>query len=392
MQQSVTSPIPMHAGRQALASRKHHSATVGDAPKDARWSLLDLARTCRRHLNLRDRDIMVLRGLLSLLRPDPNHDQMMVYASNRVLIERCDGIDERTLRRRLVHLQSCGLLMRRSSPNGKRYQVKDHDAQSVLAYGIDLSPIFHIRSHLEALAEECRREDALIRVLRSQIRDILFRNPTTGSEHLRETARLSLRRSIDSTELREIFAQLETAAIEHLANSNSSLPSNTNEMSGSDSQTDRHIQSQIKENYESVSQDNRQQSQPTTLVEKSAYDDDITVRECITLARTATELCGFHPESWDELAAVAAQLAPSVGIEPRVLQYSQMQLGRYGFTLAILGIIEAIGHIRNPSGYLNSLAQRFQRNDLNLITMFRSLAGRVTGPQHHYGTTRCIPR
>ena len=135
MEHFVISPMHQHDRRTVSLSAKQRPATE----KDTRWHLLDLVKSCRQRLTLRDRDIAVLRGLLSLLPTSATPDQLVVFASNRVLIERCDGIDERTLRRRISHLQSCGLLHRRASPNGKRYQVRD-DVAARITYGLDLTP------------------------------------------------------------------------------------------------------------------------------------------------------------------------------------------------------------------------------------------------------------
>ena len=200
-----------HARRPNLSSLKSQAQTLA-ADKDKRWHILDLAKTCRQRLKLRDRDIAVLRGLLSLLPSQARPDQMVVFASNRVLIDRCDGIDERTLRRRIAHLQDCGMLERRTSPNGKRYQVRNEHHDALLTYGIDLAPLFHIQSHLEALAEDCRHEAVRIKVLRSLIRDVLFKTPPHQITDIQNEAQRALRRVLNSNQLQQILSQLEKAA------------------------------------------------------------------------------------------------------------------------------------------------------------------------------------
>ena len=109
MEQITSTPMLRHARRPNLSSQKPHAPTLA-ADKDKRWHILDLAKVCRQRLKLRDRDIAVLRGLLSLLPSQARPDQMVVFASNRVLMDRCDGIEERTLRRRLAHLQDLSLI------------------------------------------------------------------------------------------------------------------------------------------------------------------------------------------------------------------------------------------------------------------------------------------
>lgn len=167
MEHVMSSPVQRHVRRTNSSYLNDRSTVTPVKAEDARWSLLDLVRRCRKPLGLRDRDVAVLRGLLSFVPQSADPNSLVVFASNRALIERCDGIDERTLRRRLANLKANGLLARKSSPNGKRYRVQDECAEAKLTYGIDLAPLFAIRDHLIALAEECSREEIRCKALRS---------------------------------------------------------------------------------------------------------------------------------------------------------------------------------------------------------------------------------
>jgi replication initiation protein RepC len=260
MEQITSTPMLRHARRTNLSSLKPHEQTPA-ADKDKRWHILDLAKTCRQRLKLRDRDIAVLRGLLSILPPQARPDQMVVYASNRVLIDRCDGIDERTLRRRIAHLQACGMLTRRTSPNGKRYQIRNEYHDTLLTYGIDLAPLFNIQGHLEALALDCRHEAVRVKVLRAMIRDVLFSTAPHQTTDVQTEAQRALRRVLDADQLRQILSQLkEVAPIDNPQLTNiSSLP--TTHLSVSDGQNDRRIQNSYKDNLESE----RAESQTTRI-------------------------------------------------------------------------------------------------------------------------------
>jgi replication initiation protein RepC len=97
MEHVMSSPVQRHVRRTNPSYQDDHGAVTPIKTEDARWSLLDLVRRCRKPLGLRDRDVAVLRGLLSFVPQAADPSTLVVFASNRVLIERCDGIDERTL-------------------------------------------------------------------------------------------------------------------------------------------------------------------------------------------------------------------------------------------------------------------------------------------------------
>ena len=57
-----------------------------------------------------------------------------------------------TLRRHLAVLVECGLIIRRDSPNGKRFARKGRGGQVEQAYGFDLSPLVARAAEFEAMA------------------------------------------------------------------------------------------------------------------------------------------------------------------------------------------------------------------------------------------------
>ncbi|MDO9641262.1 MAG: plasmid replication protein RepC [Pseudotabrizicola sp.] len=372
MEQIATTPMLRHVRRPNLSSQKPQAPTPA-ADKDNRWHILDLAKTCRRRLKLRDRDIAVLRGLLSLLPSQARPDQMVVFASNRVLIDRCDGIDERTLRRRIAHLQDCGMVERRTSPNGKRYQVRDDHQAALLTYGIDLAPLFHIQSHLEAMAEDCRHETVRIKVLRSLIRDVLFKIPPHQITDVQNEAQRALRRVLDSNQLQKILTQLEDAAPVMIPQSMDNVTQPTTHLSVSDGQNDRHIQSSYKDNLESEEAESKTLSNPVHEIPTNTDHADITVDECMDLARTAREMSPRQPQCWEDLIDLSTRLAPAIGLQGTVIREAEKHLGKHGCALAVLGLVEAFGRVRNPEAYLTALVQRRLKQGLDLVRMFRSL-------------------
>ena len=360
-------------------------APVRQDAKDLRWHLLDTVKQCRDRLNLRDRDITVLRGLLSLMPRDATPAQMIVFASNRVLIDRCDGIDERTLRRRIAHLEGRGLLERKTSPNGKRYQIRGEGEDIRLTYGIDLSPMFRIQSHLEALAEDCRREAAHILVLKALIRDVLFHRPDAGTAELREEARRSLRRKLSPARLREIAESLRSDGDEERVEAEGVNPAPASDLTASHGQNDRHIHRSNKETLESERSEGSLPGESDNPISRPTQGAaDITVGECMECARTASAFAPNRPRHWGEVIDLSAMLAPSIGLSKSCIQVAESTLGRHGFALAVLGMVEACERIRNPNAYLKALVRQAESRALDVVRMFRSL---VNAPR----SVACLP-
>lgn len=372
MQQNLSTPVLRHVRR----SSTHNPNQPNEAAKaqDLRWHLLDLVRTCRHRLALRDRDIAVLRGLLSLMPAGAAVHQRVIFASNCVLIERCDGIDERTLRRRLAHLQDRGLIARNLSPNGKRYQVRDERENARLTYGIDMSPLFLIQSHLEALAKDCRRETQRIAAFRALVRDALYHAPDTTHMTLSNEARLALRRSVSSAHLEDLLQRLRSVVGDGKQTVVAHEDICASELTASDGQNDRHIQNSNKDSEDSECLETARGSvtnHPPKIT--SRLKQDLDVIECLELAPTARSMAAEIPRSWRDIVRLAAMLAPAIGLKRSSLDLAESRLGQHGCALAVLGLVEAFGRIRNPEAYLRALANAAQDKAMDIVRMFRSL-------------------
>lgn len=279
------------------------------------------------------------------------------------------------MRRRLDHLRKHGLLARQSSPNGKRYQVRDHVSDICLTYGIDLSPLFEIHDHLKALAEQCLQDALRSKVLRSVIRDILFHWRSRLSADLAETATRSLRRTLPCEDLQEIVDTLRRET----SDSSPGETLETDILTATDGQNDRHIQMSNEEDFDSEAEQRNCETLETTgpiPASKPMAGDDITVQECICLAPNAAELACEPTEDWHGVIKLSTQLAPAIGLQAGDVETARSSLGVLGCALAVIGLVESFGRIRNPRAYLHALARRAKVEGLDPVRMFRSLTAK----------------
>lgn len=332
---------------------------------DVRWRCLTLIQQARSELGLRDRDIAVLRGLLSLLPPSSWGKDMTIFASNRVLSSRCDGVEERTLRRRLNHLSEAGLVVRKSSPNGKRYRTCDEDGATVLTFGIDLGPLCVRFDEIETLAEQAERaarnRSSLISQIRHRIWEIAEQELDIGADVL-ETARLALRRKLSACQLKAILESVRALKPTH----------SPSDLSGSRGRIVRHIQNSDKEDFEKVAQ-SAAVARARTAPNPSIREFDLTLRECISSAKTARSLAPRPPETWRDIVSLAETLSPAIGIDAAALHCARATLGPLEASLAILGLVEAYPRIVRPAAYLAALTRRARHSRIDPVRMFRSL-------------------
>ena len=362
----------MHATRYPNAT----PVAAPDCPvpaqgQDPRWLALTHVRTARHMLGLKDRDLAVLRGLLSLLPPAQWGAEMVVFGANRTLADRCDGIEERTLRRRLARLAEVGLITRRFSPNGKRYAIRDSQGDILLAYGIDLSPLATMAEQLAEMAATALAEAKALQLTKALIRDRLFHLHEAGcpiDPELAETARLSLRRNLDLSVLESLLESLETlwqdriTQVEDVAED----PVRASEMSASDSTNDRHILNHNQDNLD------------LTLTAQVDTAEDISLATCLSEAPNATAMALEKPRSWGDLVKLATSLAPALGVKAQQWHAAQSRMGNVQAALAILGLVEAFDRIKSPQAYLARLIGQAQAGSLDAVRMFRSLTGART--------------
>ena len=118
-----------------------------------------------------DRALSVLNALLSF-HPAPMLEEgqgLVVFPSNAQLSVRAHGMAPATLRRHLADLVQAGLVLRRDSPNGKRYARKDAAGGIGQAFGFSLAPLLARADEIEARAEEVRAARQSMRLTREQI-------------------------------------------------------------------------------------------------------------------------------------------------------------------------------------------------------------------------------
>src|ERR1700722_947801 len=153
-----------HIASQAVAKERPLDKAVH------KWTVFRAICAAKARLGLTERALAVLDALLSF-HPETalTGEDLIVFPSNDQLALRAHGMPPSTLRRHLAVLVDAGVIIRRDSPNGKRFARKGRDGAINQAFGFDLSPLVARADEFEALAEEIRAAERALRLARERI-------------------------------------------------------------------------------------------------------------------------------------------------------------------------------------------------------------------------------
>ena len=135
-----------------------------------KWKIFRALCTARERLGVSERSLAVLNALLTF-HPETvlTGNDLIVFPSNEQIALRAHGMPSSTMRRHLALLVDAGLIIRRDSPNGKRYARKGRGGAVSQAFGFDLSPLVARAAEIEGLAETVMAEERALRYARERI-------------------------------------------------------------------------------------------------------------------------------------------------------------------------------------------------------------------------------
>ncbi|MFW2543765.1 plasmid replication protein RepC [Primorskyibacter sp. 2E107] len=340
-------------GQPVTACLQDGNQSGGTADK---WELLRVLARAAEGMGLNHRTLSVLRALLSFFPDRALPDRpgaAVVFPSNASLSERLNGMPESTLRRHLAKLVQAGIVSRQDSPNRKRYARKFG-----LCYGFDLSPLARGACALQSAAEAAETARQRCLALRDRLALIRVRlieeSGLNESDARLERARLMLRRKADESLLTKMIETLEPLLKTAVPN----VPE-TEEMSGSDRQNERHIQDTNK--ITSVSKAEAENCARTA--------DTVSLNEVMRHCREYGSFFPDAPRTWHGVVQVGERLHGMLGIERGVYDSAMRRLGVQAAATTLLCMLEKIGSIRSPGAYLRGIVAKAERGEFHLRAM-----------------------
>ncbi|GLO72815.1 replication initiation protein [Phaeobacter inhibens] len=354
-------------------------------PSVDKWDILSALTKAAPEFGVSHRTLSVLKALMTFM-PDQmiaaERGGAVVFPSNRKLSERLNGMPESTLRRHLAKLVETGIVSRQDSPNRKRF-ARNIGADRAVAYGFDLSPLAVHAAQVQATAAEATLKAERIALLRDQLallrQEILASHqqlPPLPQETL-ERARLSLRRRADEADLCALIDDLTdiAATLPAVQTQDSQLETRAESegMSGSDSQNERHIQYLNKSIFDS---EESYQPETTKTEDTAAQGIEEPLQDVLSSCREYRQFFPDGIRSWHDLTRRANQLVPMMGIEQPVFHEAQRIMGSQTASALVLCMLERLGEIRSPGAYLRRLSQRARMGQFSITPIIASIRQR----------------
>ncbi len=347
-----------------------------------KWELLKQLSTAKRSYNLTDRDLSVLQALLSF-HPEVLLGQtgkpLVVYPSNASICERLNGMPCSTMRRHLAKLIAAGLLIRRDSPNGKRYS-KSFMGEKI-CFGFDLSPLLtRQREFADEAAKVTAQEEALHhqRQSLSLMRRDIFALIAYGRENairadwdaFHATAVESgnpLKRRLGHSQLCELLAQAETLLTDIKALLVMPVPE---EMSTNATQIEQHYQKTIKEI------DSSAVDRLDCTAMKTDRAQPLPLEPLLEALSEIQTFAAVKIKDWRSLINTAEIIRPMMGLSQASWNTAVATFGLSKAAITIAAMLERIGDIPSPSAYLVKLCTDNGNKGLSIGQWVNVVSGR----------------
>ena len=399
MEYTPISPFMRPISHAHLRVIERPEASVPGKPVN-KWELLRELSKAQAAFGVTERDLTVLQGLLSFFPDDAlgGNAEMVVFPSNKTVCERLNGMPCSTMRRHLSRLVEAGLLMRRDSPNGKRY-VRKHGDERV-TFGFDLCPLYCRAEEIARAAEAVREAEDRVRRLREVVslmrRDLAAlaefgeeMQPRLGFwDQLRDTAALTaraLRRKLSLEDLSAFRANLETLLDQarNLIDGPEAEDMNTN-----DARFERHHHNSNKDSIDlepALEKGEAAADAPdaeTGQIEADVEEPDTRRVPKIPLHLVIAgcpSLKTFYQgdiRHWHQLFDAACQVRPAMGISASAWEEAQRCMGPEQASIVVVAMLERFAEIKSPGGYLRALTSKAAAGEFSCGPMVMALMSR----------------
>ncbi len=389
----TTTPFGRRPMTLAMMASQATAKAMREGARVQKWRVFKSVREARDLIGATDRSLAILNALLSF-HPDTElaaDGDLIVWPSNEQLIARANGMSPTTLRRHLAVLVDCGLVIRRDSPNGKRFARKGRGGQVEQAYGFDLSPIVARAEEFAELAETVLAEKRAYKAVKERLtlvrrdivkmidagieegvpgnwgkmtriyQEIIGRLPRTAPRQILESL-------VEELELLwiEIHEALETFT-------------KTQNPTANESRSDRHIQNS---NPDSISESEYGLGEKEEAGGSVAETDNlhslpkrelplgIVLDACANWRELAKD---GEIRQWRDFLAAAEVARPMLGVSPSAWRDACEVLGERQAAITLAAIYQRAEQINNSGGYLRSLTERARDGKFSVWPMIMAL-------------------
>lgn len=378
-------------GRRPMTLGQMSSRMTAKAmPKDAmahKWHVFYDIRAARHALGVTDRALSILEALLSF-HPETalsGEGDLIVFPSNEQLIARSNGMSPATLRRHLAVLVHCGLILRRDSPNGKRFARKGEGGLIAQAFGFDLAPLVARAEEFKALAQAAAQEKLALRLAKERLtlcrRDVVklieaglnegvpadWRGYRLRYEAIIQRLPRTAPRAVlevCASELERLWAEVGNVLETFIK---------TQKPSANESHSERHIQNSKPDSSpepETSFPEKEEASGTVYALPKRDLPLGMVLDACSALG----ELKADGPiRTWRDFIATAKLARAYVGISGDAWAEARRVMGEEQAAITVAAILQRVEQITSSGGYLRSLTARAKEGQFSVWPMVMAL-------------------
>ncbi|MBB2750760.1 UNVERIFIED_ORG: replication initiation protein RepC [Rhizobium aethiopicum] len=423
----MTTPFGRRPMSLGMLASQQLAETIEPGMKRSKWKLFRAICEARPALGVTDRALTVLDALLTFYPDDEISEEkgLIVFPSNAQLSLRARGMTPATLRRHLAVLVEAGLILRKDSPNGKRYARRDRAGAIGEAFGFSIAPLLARAVEIESLAAQAIADRELLRATRERLtvcrRDISKLISTAIDEAVPgDWEQMTMM-------FRAIVVRIpRVAGIDELASLLDEMGLLRDEAINL---LERHIKRQKIDANESQNERHKHNSNPDSTYELEPGFETKQGERAVTNNEGAAEPPGgprsrpFKPSAgtagkvsgatapvsgpglksfplalvlqacpqildygpggtignWRDLMSAAVIVRSMLGISPSAYEEACAGMGPENAATVIACILERGGHINSPGGYLRDLTRRTERGEFAIGPMLMALV-RANGP------------
>jgi len=419
----VTTPFGRRPMSLGMLASQQLAETIEPGMKRSKWKLFRAICEARPALGVTDRALTVLDALLTFYPDDEISEEkgLIVFPSNVQLSLRARGMTPATLRRHLAVLVEAGLILRKDSPNGKRYARRDRAGAIGEAFGFSVAPLLARAAEIEGLAAQAIADRELLRATRERLtvcrrdisklistaieeavpgdweqmtmmfRAIVARIPRVASIEalaslldemglLRDEAVNLLERQIKRKKIDANESHIER----HKQNSN---PDSINEL---EPRFETKQGEKAATNNEAMAEPPGEQRprplKPSVgMVGKAAPVSGLGLKSfpLALVLQACPQILDYGPGgtigNWRDLMSAAVLVRSMLGVSPSAYEEACSGMGPENAATVIACILERGGYINSPGGYLRDLTRRTERGEFAIGPMLMALV-RANGP------------
>lgn len=381
----TTTPFGGRSVTLALLAKQYRAQDILKDMVCNKWRLHRSLCESKTIFDISDRSLSVLSALLSFYPGDElsAEENLIVFPSNKELSLRAQGMTEATLRRHLQALVEGGLIIRKDSPNGKRYPQKSRGASIVDAFGFSLAPLLARAAEIERAAEQVSSMQCGLRLMRGRItlqrRDLgklIEAGADAGVPGDWETALTQFRAIVDRLPRRATIQQLEPILLAlvsireavdgwldqhvHFPNLHGNAHQIERQHSESDSESPLEFEPAPEQEADLAV---HEQTQPA--VAAKAWSLEMVLKAC-------PDIVDYAPNgisNWRDLMATALQVGRYLGVSPSAYKEALDQLGQETSAITIACILQRAHHIQSAGGYLRLLTRKARKGEFSVGPM-----------------------